>query len=321
MTAIYKLMNWLLVPAAAVAVWLSASTHTTLDPRPRSARNSGQQPPRFSTFSSDNVPSGHAHHDRSDIRHVNRLLVNIYCYCSSVRVGRPSKASGGQHAHLGQALIARRQAAGISRSALAARAGLSTNTLMKVEQGQTRDPGVLKIAALCHALSISVDDLMRDATPNQQAREDTHMTHGIVSVGYEGRSIEDFVAALVEAGVQTVADVRLNAISRKAGFSKTRLRDALAAAGIDYRHMRSLGNAKENRSPFWEGRADEGRRVFRQAIQNPEAESSLEELSALVRDQVVAVLCFETDVEMCHRKVIIDEVVGTTKAPVAALPA
>ena len=29
MTAIYKLMNWLLVPAAAVAVWLSAITHTT----------------------------------------------------------------------------------------------------------------------------------------------------------------------------------------------------------------------------------------------------------------------------------------------------
>lgn len=85
--------------------------------------------------------------------------------------------------------------------------------------------------------------------------------------------------------------------------------------------MRSLGNAKENRSPFWEGRVDEGRRVFRQAIQNPEAESSLDELSLLVRDQVVAVLCFETDVEKCHRKVIIDEIVGTTKAPVAALPA
>lgn len=238
-----------------------------------------------------------------------------------MRVGRPSKASDGKQVRLGQALIERRRAAGISRSALAARAGLSTNTLMKVEQEQTRDPGVLKIAALCHALSMSVDDLVRDATPNLQARDDTPMTHGIVSVGYEGRGIEDFVAALVEAGVQTVADVRLNAISRKAGFSKTRLKDALAAASIDYRHMRSLGNAKENRSPFWEGRVEEGRRVFRQAIQNPEAESSLEELSSLVRDQVVAVLCFETDVEKCHRKVIIDEVVGATKAPVAALPA
>lgn len=147
------------------------------------------------------------------------------------------------------------------------------------------------------------------------------MTHGIVSVGYEGRSIDDFVTALVGAGVQTVADVRLNAISRKAGFSKTRLREALAAVGIDYRHMRSLGNAKENRSPFWDGRVDEGQRVFRQAIQNPEAESTLDELSALVRDQIVAVLCFETDLEKCHRKVIIDEIVGSTNAPVAALPA
>lgn len=237
-----------------------------------------------------------------------------------MRVGRPARDSGGLNG-LGQALTDRRNAAGISRATLATKAGLSLNTLMKLEQGQTRDPGVLKVAALCRALSVSIDELVRAAERKQLSREDTPMTHGIVSVGYEGRSIDDFVAALVEAGVQTVADVRLNAISRKAGFSKTRLTQALAAAGIDYRHMRSLGNAKENRSPFWEGRVDEGRRVFRQAIQNPQAKTSLDELSALVRDQVVAVLCFETDVEKCHRKVIIDEIVGTTKAPVAALPA
>lgn len=209
----------------------------------------------------------------------------------------------------------------MSRSVLAAKAGLSSNTLMKVEQGQTRDPGVLKIAALCRALSVSIDELVRDAERNRVPQEAPVMTHGIVSVGYEGRTIEDFVDELVRAGVKTVADVRLNAISRKAGFSKTRLRDALAAAGIEYRHMRSLGNAKENRSPFWDGRVEEGRRVFGEALRAPEAESSLDELSALVRDQVVAVLCFESDVEKCHRKVIIDKVVGATKAPVAALPA
>lgn len=190
---------------------------------------------------------------------------------------------------------------------------------MKVEQGQTRDPGVLKVAALCRALSVSIDDLVHDAERNQLPGEATAMTHGIVSVGYEGRTIDDFVTELVRAGVQTVADVRLNAISRKAGFSKTRLREALAAAGIDYRHMRSLGNTKENRLPFWEGRVEEGRQVFRERLQSPEAESSLNELSALVRDQVVAVLCFETDVEKCHRKVIIDEVAGATEVPVAAL--
>jgi len=217
-------------------------------------------------------------------------------------------------------LIDRRRVAGISRATLAAKAGLSSNTLMKVEQGQTRDPGVLKVVALCRALSVTIDELVREAERSQLAREVPAMTHGIVSVGYEGRTIDDFVTELVRGGVQTVADVRLNAISRKAGFSKTRLRDALAAAGIDYRHMRSLGNTKENRPPFWEGRVEEGRQVFRERLRSPEAESSLNELSALVRDQVVAVLCFETDVEKCHRKVIIDEVAGTTEVPVTALP-
>jgi uncharacterized protein (DUF488 family) len=208
----------------------------------------------------------------------------------------------------------------MTRAALATRAGISNNTLMKVEQGHTRDPGVLKVAALCRALSVSIDELVHDAERNQLPREVPVMTHGIVSVGYEGRTIDDFVAELQRAGVETVADVRFNAISRKAGFSKTRLREALAAAGIDYRHMRSLGNAKENRRPFWEGRVEEGRRVFREALQTAEAESSLNELSALVRDQVVAVLCFESDVEKCHRKVIIDEVAGETEVPVAVLP-
>ena len=145
------------------------------------------------------------------------------------------------------------------------------------------------------------------------------MTHGIVSVGYEGRTIEDFVAALQEQGVRTVADVRLNAISRKAGFSKSRLRDALASAGIDYRHLRSLGNAKENRQPFWTGRVEEGRRVFREALQAPEAEAALHELAEMAADHVVAVLCFEADAEMCHRQVVIDQVVDARGIPVATM--
>lgn len=236
-----------------------------------------------------------------------------------VRAGRPTRDSLGPSG-VGQALVERRHTAGLSRAALAARAGLSNNTLMKLEQGHTRDPGVLTVAALCRALSVSIDELVHEAERNQLRREVTAMTHGIVSVGYEGRTIESFVDDLVRAGVKTVADVRLNAISRKAGFSKTRLREALAAAGIDYRHMRSLGNAKENRRPFWEGRAEEGRRVFRQRLQSPEAESSLDELATLVREQVVAVLCFESDVEKCHRKVIIDEVAGEAEVPVVALP-
>lgn len=236
-----------------------------------------------------------------------------------MRPGRPSRLTF-QGPPVGQTIATVQQRAGVSRVDLASRAGLSSNTLMKVEQGHTRDPGVLKVAALCRAPSVSIDDLVREAERSQPPREVPAMTHGIVSVGYEGRNIDEFVTDLQRAGVGTVADVRLNAVSRKAGFSKTRLRESLTAAGIGYLHMRSLGNAKENRQPFWDGRVDEGQRVFREALQAPDAEASLEELSELARDQVVAVLCFETDVEMCHRKVIIDHVVSATAVPVAALP-
>lgn len=235
-----------------------------------------------------------------------------------MRVGRPAKLTRGS-ARLGQVLVAQRLAAGMTRSDLAAKAGVSTNTLMKVEQGQTQDPGVLKVAALCHALRVSIDDLVRDAVRTPLPQE-VPMSHGIVSIGYEGRTIETFVADLQRVGVRTVADVRLNAVSRKAGFSKTRLKDALAAAGIGYRHLRSLGNAKENRQPFWDGRVEEGRRVFRETLRSPEAEASLLELANMAADEVIAVLCFESDMEMCHRKVIIDEVIDAAPVPVVALP-
>jgi uncharacterized protein (DUF488 family) len=189
---------------------------------------------------------------------------------------------------------------------------------MKVEQGQTSDPGVFKVAAVSRALAITVDELIRSA---QQARvpQEVPMTHGIVSAGYEGRSIEEFVEALQDLGVTTVADVRLNAISRKAGFSKGHLRHALANAGINYRHLRSLGNAKDNRQPFWTGRVEEGRRLFREALKAPKAAAELAELAELATEQVVAVLCFEADAEMCHRQVVIDQVVNARGVPIATM--
>ena len=96
----------------------------------------------------------------------------------------------------------------MTRVALSTRAGVSKNTLMKLEQGQTRDPGVLTVAALCRALSVSIDELVTEAQSINPLSEAPAMTYGIVSVGYEGRTIDGFVADLQEAGVQTVADVR-----------------------------------------------------------------------------------------------------------------
>ncbi len=57
-----------------------------------------------------------------------------------------------------------------------------------------------------------------------------------VSVGYQSRTIAEVVDLLVEAGVDILVDVRLNAISRKKGFSKSALASAMRKADIEYRH-------------------------------------------------------------------------------------
>ena len=63
----------------------------------------------------------------------------------------------------------------------------------------------------------------------------------LYTIGYQGRSLEEFLAVLRREGIGCVVDVRRNALSRKPGFSKTALREALAGAGIDYLHLRRLG--------------------------------------------------------------------------------
>lgn len=128
----------------------------------------------------------------------------------------------------------------------------------------------------------------------------------VFSVGYEGRQIEGLVELLSVHGITVLVDVRLNPISRKPGFSKTRLRDALSAAGIEYRHARALGNPKDNREPFRSGDTDRGLAVFRRLLSSRHAEDELEHLTELLVHERVALLCFERAHDRCHRQAVVD---------------
>lgn len=74
----------------------------------------------------------------------------------------------------------------------------------------------------------------------------------IHTIGYEGKSIEEFVDILVENDVQIVVDVRELPLSRKAGFSKRGLAAALEERGIGYVHMRELGTPRAMRQQLRE---------------------------------------------------------------------
>ena len=63
------------------------------------------------------------------------------------------------------------------------------------------------------------------------------MLNTIYTIGYENATVEGFVDCLLQNGIREVLDIRELPLSRKQGFSKTRLRELLEANGVQYRHV------------------------------------------------------------------------------------
>lgn len=89
----------------------------------------------------------------------------------------------------------------------------------------------------------------------------------LTSLGYQGLSIDEYIDALQKRNVDVAVDVRLNAISRKPGFSKTKLSQALKDSGIEYLHLRELGSPKDNRAGFADTHSPQGT-LARERYQN-----------------------------------------------------
>lgn len=128
------------------------------------------------------------------------------------------------------------------------------------------------------------------------------MRTGLVSIGYQGRSIDDLVDELGAHGVRVLFDVRLNPISRKAGLSKNALRRALGEAGIEYVHEPLLGNPRDNRDAFRRG--DPGATERYRDHMRAEGLASLRQIAERAAETRVALLCFEAEHATCHRSII-----------------
>ena len=135
----------------------------------------------------------------------------------------------------------------------------------------------------------------------------------LVGWGYQGRTVDDLVEAMRVREATRLVDVRLTPVSRVRGFSKSRLRDRLEAAGFVYEHRPELGNPKDNRPGYARPgtpAADAAHRRYLEEVACSErGAAAIDHLAALVDGgEVVFVLCFEHDQECCHRAQIIDAV-------------
>lgn len=134
-------------------------------------------------------------------------------------------------------------------------------------------------------------------------RSATMTANRLISVGYEGRDVDELIRMLVDEGVATVVDVRMTPISRKPGLSKTKLSAALSEAGIRYVHLKNLGNPRDNRALFRDGGAS-GRVRFAEVLNSKDAKQALETVQELLVGGPVALLCFERDHSTCHRSMV-----------------
>lgn len=123
----------------------------------------------------------------------------------------------------------------------------------------------------------------------------------IFTIGYEGATQPELVAALKRAGVERVIDVRAVPMSRKPGFSKNVLAAGLREAGIDYVHLKALGTPPEGREAARKGRWEVMARVYAAQLDTPEAAAEAAKMIELAREKASALLCFERDPAHCHR--------------------
>jgi uncharacterized protein (DUF488 family) len=130
----------------------------------------------------------------------------------------------------------------------------------------------------------------------------------IFTIGYEGATVGEFLAALKSAGVERVIDVRALPLSRRPGFSKSPLRAALEEAGIEYIHLKALGTPSEGRSAARAGRHADMARIYAGQLELPEAIAQSAQLLALVAEKPTALLCMEREPAHCHRTLLLDAV-------------
>ena len=130
----------------------------------------------------------------------------------------------------------------------------------------------------------------------------------IFTIGYEGATVGEFLAALQVAGVERVIDVRALPLSRRPGFSKTPLSGALAEAGIEYVHLKALGTPGEGRAAARAGRHEDLKRIYAGQLELPEAMAQSAQMLDLAAEKPSALLCMEREPAHCHRTLLLSAV-------------
>jgi uncharacterized protein (DUF488 family) len=123
----------------------------------------------------------------------------------------------------------------------------------------------------------------------------------LFTIGYEKARLDEVIAALREAGVASLIDVRDRPISRRPGFSKRQLAAALEEAGIRYVGLRALGTPPEGREAGRGGDWDRFWNIVEARLGSAEAELAFQEAAEVALSGPGCLLCYEDGVIPARR--------------------
>ena len=130
----------------------------------------------------------------------------------------------------------------------------------------------------------------------------------IFTIGHSTRTIEEFIGILQAHGIARLVDVRTVPKSRRVPhFNSDALAASLAAKGIEYVHMKSLGGLRHARKDSintgWRNLSFRG---YADYMMTEEFRLGISRLVELARDKWTTIMCAEAVPWRCHRSLIGD---------------
>ena len=124
----------------------------------------------------------------------------------------------------------------------------------------------------------------------------------LFTIGYEGRSIDEYFNILIKNNIKVLCDVRKNPLSRKYGFSKHSLKKNTQKLRIEYHHIPELGIKSDLRKNLNTNRDYKKLFSFYENKILSARGNELEKIfSVLSVHKRIALTCFEAEFNMCHR--------------------
>jgi len=136
------------------------------------------------------------------------------------------------------------------------------------------------------------------------------MGQQLFTMGYEGISIDNFIDNLKANDINCIIDVRALPLSRKPGFSKTKLAGRLNHLKIQYIHLPELGSPKDIRDELKSTRNYTAFFKKMEKYLTGKKDAIRQAYNHVIKSRC-CLLCFERLADQCHRKIVAEKIKST----------